>query len=254
MKEDITISLAQVPVVKGDVQANIKKHIVMIEYSALNNADIVVFPELSLTGYELELAQKLASQPNPSHFELLSKAAVDNQITVVAGCPLVNENSDKPTIGAVICFPNGASEFYSKQNLHQGEDEYCSNGTRDYFINVNGYNLALAICADFVNPEHAKRASLQSADIYLVSALISRSGFDTDAKILSNIAAEHNFPVLLSNHISITGGWESGGSNTIWDEAGQPILTSDTTSPCLVLYSFSGIQNESKTAKVDVSI
>lgn len=252
MKEGITISLAQVPVVKGDVQANIEKHIVMVEHSALSNADVVVFPELSLTGYELELAQKLASQPEPSRFEMLSKAAVDNQIIVIAGCPLVNSESDKPTIGAAICFPNGAVEFYSKQYLHEGEDKYCSSGNIDYSLTVNGYILALAICADFVNPEHAKRASLQGADIYLVSALISRSGFDTDAKILSNIAAKHSFPVLLSNHISITGGWESSGSNTIWDEAGQPVFTSGSISPCLVIYSFSGHQNKNTATKVDV--
>lgn len=76
MKADITISLAQVAVVKGDVDANLKSHLALLEQSAELGADVVVFPELSLTGYELELAKVLAIEPNAGNFTQLSQAPI----------------------------------------------------------------------------------------------------------------------------------------------------------------------------------
>ena len=66
LKSSVTISLAQVPVVKGNLVENLANHLEMIELSSNLRANVVVFPELSLTGYELELVQELAC--NPSDF------------------------------------------------------------------------------------------------------------------------------------------------------------------------------------------
>ncbi|MGP8305319.1 carbon-nitrogen hydrolase family protein [Vibrio sp. YIC-376] len=240
MKSDITISLAQVPVSKGDLGANLSHHLAMIEKSSSYNADVVVFPELSLTGYELEWAQELAMNHESSVFKELSQAAVANKIIVIAGCPLNSNHSDKPTIGAAICFPNGSVEFYSKQYLHEGEEKYCSQGSVDYSINIKGRRIALAICADFCSPEHSNKARESGADLYIASALISDSGFETDAKILSGIAEKHNLPVLLSNHISVTGGWSTCGNNSIWNSSGELVFSSESKEICLVLCTISG--------------
>ncbi|WP_394246405.1 carbon-nitrogen hydrolase family protein [Vibrio profundi] len=246
MKTDLTISVAQIPVVRGDIPTNLEHHLQMIEQSSLHNADVVVFPELSLTGYELDLAAKLAFSPEPSNFEALSQASVKNEIIVIAGVPLRLEHSSKPTIGAVICFPNGTVQFYSKQYLHAGEDTYCSFGEMDYAIDVKGHRIALAICADFTKPEHSQRARELGADIYVASALISDNGFVADSKVLSRIASEHGFPVLLSNHISVTGGWGTCGKSSVWDKDGERVLSSISDSRGLVLCRFSGSDIEVK--------
>ena len=68
----VTISLAQIPVVRGNWKENLKQHLKMIEQSSNYNADVVVFPELSFTGYELDLAEELALSLEPSNFEELS--------------------------------------------------------------------------------------------------------------------------------------------------------------------------------------
>ncbi|MCE0495451.1 carbon-nitrogen hydrolase family protein [Vibrio salinus] len=243
MKNRITISLAQIPVARGDVRANLEHHLQMIEQSSDCNADVVVFPELSLTGYELDLAAKLALSPEPSNFEALSHASVENEVIVIAGCPLNVDHASKPAIGAVICFPDGSVEFYSKQYLHSGEEAYCSVGVSDYFFTVNGYQIALAICADFISAEHSERARKSGADIYIVSALISENGFTPDSQVLSDIASKYGFPVLLSNHISVTGGWEACGQNSIWNSRGELAISSDSKERCLVLCTLSDDEN-----------
>lgn len=240
MKTGVTISLAQIPIVRGDLCGNLKSHIKMIEQSSYYKANVVVFPELSLTGYELDLAAELAFSPEPLSFKELSQASVEHEIIVIAGCPLKSDNSLKPTIGAVVCFPDGSVQFYSKQYLHEGEDKYCSFGATDYFFTVNGHQIALSICADFIAPEHSQRAKKLGADVYVVSALISNNGFVPDAKILSEIALEHRIPVLLSNHISETGGWGTCGKSSAWDPLGKLAVSSSGKEIGLVLCTIAG--------------
>lgn len=244
MKTGVTISLAQVPVTRGEVCANLERHLKMIEQSSYYDADVVVFPELSLTGYELDLAAELAFSPSPSNFKELSQASVENEIITIAGCPLKVNNDSKPTIGAVICFPDGTVQFYSKQHLHEGEGTYCSFGLSDYFFKVNGHQIALAICADFTELEHSRRAKKLGSDIYVVSALISKNGFEPDSKILSEIASEQGFPVLLSNHISVTGGWETCGKNSVWNSHGELVNNSSSKEYGLVLCNIMGNEVE----------
>ncbi|WP_136483972.1 carbon-nitrogen hydrolase family protein [Vibrio sp. H11] len=225
MAEEIKISLAQIEVVKGDVAANLDAHLKMIAQSSKLGADLVVFPELSLTGYELELAQSLAVVPVADNFSELSQAAVEFNTAVIAGHPLKNSDEDKPTIGAVICFPDGRVEFYSKQHLHPGEESYCSPGNESYLLTLKGRRIGLAVCADFSAPQHAKELVRMGAECYIASALISEQGFAADARILSSIASQYQIPVLLSNHISPTGGWSVCGQNSVWDASGAQILT-----------------------------
>jgi len=235
--DSVTISLPQAPVIKGTLEKNVQIHLSYISESSNLGADVIVFPELSLTGYELELADQLSYQQEPDEFRMLSESSVKNNIVVIAGYPLKTEKS-KPSIGAVIFFPNGYIEYYSKQYLHTGEDTYFSPGKEDYLFSIKNYRIAVAICADFSNPSHSANAVLNGADMYITSALISEHAYQADARILSKIASKHKMPVLLSNHISQTGGWPACGRNTVWDSSGEVVLTSGNKDKCIVLCTF----------------
>ncbi len=240
MDRRLRVSLPQVPVFKGDFQRNLELHVEMLRRSAQVGADLVVFPELSLTGYELELLKALAVPPSAEHFAELSNAAVEHNTVVIAGCPLVQDGESMPAIGAVICYPDARVECYFKQYLHEGEGNHCSAGRSDYVFELNGYRLALAICADFANPLHARDAAEQGADLYLVSALISETGYEPDSEILSRLAQHHQMPVMLSNHISRTGGWDTFGHNAVWDATGKRALSTNSRDSCMLLCTLEG--------------
>ncbi len=240
----VTIALAQLPVVKGAVAENLETHLAYIQHAAERGADLVVFPELSLTGYELELLEQLALPKDSEVFSTLSDAAAANNIVVIAGCPLVGEGR-KPQIGAVICFSNGEREFYAKQYLHEGEAVYCSTGNASYLCTVNGTRIALAICADFANPAHSEAAAAQQADVYIASALISEAGYKADAQLLAAMAKRHQFTVLLANHISNTGGWQTCGKSGGWNALGELTVAANGTEHSLVLCHVSqGVLNK----------
>lgn len=231
---NLSIGLAQLPIVKGDVAKNLVTHLEYVERAAAAGANVVVFPELSLTGYELELLEPLAMAKSAELFDALSAAAITHNSVIIAGCPLVSEGH-KPQIGAVICFPSGQREFYAKQHLHDGENVYCSAGGESYLMTVNDIRIALAICADFSSPAHADAAAAQQADVYIASALISEAGYEADAELLSGIARRHQFPILLANHISPMDGWQICGKSGGWNVSGELAVAANGAEPSLML-------------------
>jgi NAD+ synthase (glutamine-hydrolysing) len=80
-----TIAMAQIETRLGDVAANLELHLEMIEDAKSQGAALIVFPELSLTGYVLQdLTPTVACQPTPEDptFQPLLKASKDIDIIV----------------------------------------------------------------------------------------------------------------------------------------------------------------------------
>ncbi|WP_417553391.1 carbon-nitrogen hydrolase family protein [Marinomonas fungiae] len=236
--EKITFSLVQYPSVKGDIQKNLINHLENIKLSADYGADVVIFPELSLTGYELEIASQLAIDDTSSIISELSQAAIDNHVVIVSGAPLIS-GSDKPYIGAFISYPSGKTDFYRKQYLHAGEDNFVSAGSENYCFEIKGKKLFLGICADFTCSQHWLDANSAQVDIYLSSVLISQNGFEHDSKILKQKAIEHNLNIVMTNYIGETGGWFSNGNSRVWDSNGNVCISANDADPCLVLCAIS---------------
>ena len=55
------ICIAQTQALKGNVRQNIQNHLQLIERAVELKSDLIIFPELSITGYEPELAKELAT-------------------------------------------------------------------------------------------------------------------------------------------------------------------------------------------------
>ena len=52
-KPSLKVAVAQIETVLGDVQANLRRHLELIVEARTASVDVLVFPELSLTGYGL---------------------------------------------------------------------------------------------------------------------------------------------------------------------------------------------------------
>ena len=82
----LTLALAQINTRLGDVEANLEKHLKIIDEARGRGADLVLFPELSLTGYGLQdLASSVARRPTSDDpvFRRLLKAS--REIDVLLG-------------------------------------------------------------------------------------------------------------------------------------------------------------------------
>ncbi|HVU83337.1 MAG TPA: nitrilase-related carbon-nitrogen hydrolase, partial [Puia sp.] len=81
------IAVAQTKPVTGDIQRNIAGHRILIDQAVSLGADTIIFPELSLTGYEPAMASALAVNPDDSRLDELSLAGETGRITIGAGVP-----------------------------------------------------------------------------------------------------------------------------------------------------------------------
>ncbi|WP_070964396.1 carbon-nitrogen hydrolase family protein [Vibrio sonorensis] len=172
----LTIALVQFEPTAGNIELNLEKHLNAIQLAAEQGCDMVVFPELSLTGYEPEMADKLSHTDIEPIKRQLGNAASESGLLVISGMPLVNK-TDKPFIGALIAKPSGEVTTYKKQYLHPGEERHFSVGKEGLVLDCGDNKIGLAVCADFCHAEHQQQAVALGAEFYVMSALISHQGY-----------------------------------------------------------------------------
>ena len=88
------IALAQINPISGDIEKNIVIHKNWIEKAAKSQADLIVFPELSLTGYEPGLVEKIAVEKSDSRLDELQKICKAKNISAAVGLPLKNKHGN----------------------------------------------------------------------------------------------------------------------------------------------------------------
>ena len=81
------IGLAQTTSLKGNVPKNIQDHLRIIKRAIKLQADLIVFPELSITSYEPELAKDLVTDVNSSLFNPFQVLSDAHEITIGIGMP-----------------------------------------------------------------------------------------------------------------------------------------------------------------------
>ena len=216
----VVMAAAQSRSVAGDISANVQRHLRYMELASERGVGFLLFPELSLTGYEPALASELAMTEDDSRLQPLRDMALKTGITTAVGAPVRSFNGEL-LIAAFIFHGNGAQSVQSKQHLHGGEESVFAPGAGGVPIDIGGERLSLAICADFSHARHAHQAAQAGATVYVVSALISGTGYGHDASVLKGYARQHRMAVLMANYAGMTGGWSSGGRSALWNEHGE---------------------------------
>jgi predicted amidohydrolase len=215
------LAIAQIVVEKGNLAHNLARHLFFCGLAADEKADLVVFPELSLTGYEPELAEALAVDLTDPLWEELKRCAREHQLVISAGMPLRTANGIQ--IGAVQVWPDGTLQAYAKQNLYTGEDRFFVPGVNDYQFMLQQEKISMAICADISDPRLPARAHAQNATIYLAPVMVSKKGLTHDRTLLQNYAEQYGMLTVMANYGGVTGGYDCGGYSSVWSEQGELI-------------------------------
>ncbi|MBK5529740.1 carbon-nitrogen hydrolase family protein [Pseudomonas sp. TH06] len=221
----LTIAAAQASSIAADLAANIARHMRFIEVAAGQGVQLLVFPELSLTGYEGEAAAALAIDPQDAVLQPLRDVAREFGVTTVVGMPVRLKNHPGVLIGALVLGAEGSLGVYSKQHLHSGEELVFASGLGGPILDIGNHRVALAVCADFSHASHAAVAAEQGVDLYAAGVLISEKGYTADTALLQGYARQHTMAVLMANHAGLTGGCQSAGRSAIWSESGSLIVS-----------------------------
>lgn len=228
------IAAIQSASVKGDIAVNLERHLALAKQAVEHGARLALFPELSLTGYEPDVAAATALRGDDARLAPLAALAQSSGMVIVAGAPLRIDGA--LYIGALSFLPDGRVAEYTKQHLHDGEEKVFIAGCGGAGLDIRGVPAALAVCADFTHASHAQAAAQAGAKLYAASVLVSPGGYAKDSEILRGYAEQHAMPVLMSNHGGPTGGWQSAGRSALWDERGH-LVAEGGPGECLVLAS-----------------
>lgn len=213
------ISAAQIQPVKGDILKNIENHILLIEAAVNKNVDLIIFPELSITGYEPELAEQLSIDYKDPILDVFQKTADENKISITVGMPTKFNN--QLLISSIIFQPEKEREVYSKQNLFPTETGIFSKGSSFCQLEILQNKIALAICYDLSDPMNSLEAFRMGSNIYTASVLNSVNGIDDDLVKLSDIAAKYHMNVLMANFSGESGGYQCAGKSSVWSTDGS---------------------------------
>ncbi len=228
------ICAAQNRPIPGDVPRNIEIHKKMIERAVLMGAGMIIFPELSLTGYEPTLAEALATHLEDPRFDNFQQLSDAGQIAVGAGMPV--RDGGGICISLLLFQPHQPRQQYAKQYLHPDEEPYFVRGEPAAGILGNAPKTALAICYELSVPEHAERAYRNGAGLYAASVAKSAEGVAKASAQLADIARIYAMPVLLANCLGPCDGFVGAGRTAAWDNNGQLLAQLNDTDEGLLFF------------------
>ena len=215
----MNIAIAQLKPEKGNIPHNIATHTNCINKAVSLQARVILFPELSLTGYEPALANELAMTVDDKRLDVFNLLSDAENITICVGFPARTNAGIQ--IGMLIFQPRKKRTLYAKQLLHADEMPYFTAGTKQVIIDTDDVHIAPAICYESLQPTHAASAKQLGAGVYAASVAKSQPGIDKAYKYYRGLAKLYTMPVLMSNCVGFCDNFESVGSSAVWNVKGE---------------------------------
>lgn len=207
----LVVAVAQPLTRAGDVAANARAH---AEAIVAAGARLVVFPELSLTGYELD--EPVIVDRDPVLRPLVAACAEAGAVALV-GAPV-----EGPSIGVLLIDGAGVSVVYRKSFLGGDEAERFEPGAGPVAIDVDGWRVGLGVCKDTGVAEHVRSTAALGIDLYVAGLVHGHDELDEQDARGVRIAAATGAPVAFASFAGPTGhGYDrTAGTSTIWSAGG----------------------------------
>lgn len=154
----LRVAVAQPAVVHGDLAATAAAH---ADAVARAGARLVVFPELSLTGYVLDAP---AVALDDAAWAPLVSACAERGTTALVGAPV--EESGRRSIAVVAVDGSGVRVAYRKVHLHGEERDRFTPGPGAVVVEVDGWRVGTAVCRDTGIAEHTAATAALGVDLY----------------------------------------------------------------------------------------
>ncbi len=253
MKDVINLAVVNFRTLWGKKGVNLNRIVGYVEAAAKQGADMVVFPEMALTGYDdvestpqKEKMQTIQAEtiPGPST-DSVCEVAKKYGVYAMFGMPeCVDENRDVIYNSVAIVTPEGNTLCYRKVHLPLSEPNWASRGDVPMIFETPWGPVGLGICYDVYKfPELIRGARAKGARIFInctafggdmVSGKLLRSEIENDVAINSIFVASANLTGL--DHDSTFHGCShicgpTGISAEVSYYTGKPLDAGDDTLP-----------------------
>jgi predicted amidohydrolase/RimJ/RimL family protein N-acetyltransferase len=218
VREPLGIAVAQPLCVPYDVATNAVTHAATVRSAG---ARVVVFPELSLTGYELDAPAITVQDPRLTP---IVQACAEAGSLALVGAPVHGE-AGRSHIAMVAVEGTGATVAYHKMWLSTTESNRFTPGSRPAVLDVDGWRLGLAVCKDTGIPRHASDTAALGIDVYVAATLKSAEEAALQDERARRVATDHQVWVAVASFAGTTGGGyaQAAGRSSIWTSDGVAI-------------------------------
>ncbi|MBN2146076.1 MAG: hypothetical protein JW726_01765 [Anaerolineales bacterium] len=244
----LTLALAQINTRLGDLQANLEKHLSLAEQARTQGADLLVFPELSLTGYVLQdLASAVARRPAPDDPIFRPLLDASRGIDLVVG--FVDEDlRHRFFIAAAYLSGGQVVHIHHKVYLPTyglfDEGRFFAWGDAVRAFDTRFGRMGILICEDFWHASPPYLLWLDGADILLLTSASPGRGLGEEPVLSSARWVEHINQAYASlftafvahaNRVGYEDGLNFWGGNTLFDPDGILLVRGPYHSEALTL-------------------
>jgi len=227
------VAIAQISAHLGDVKANLEKHLDLISQAQAAGADLIVFPELSLTGYCLQdLVPTVAHHPVADDPVFTPLLEASHQVDLVVG--FVDEDSrHRFFIASAYLSAGNVLHVHHKTHLPTyglfDEGRFFAWGDQVRAFDTKFGRAGILICEDFWHVSPPYLLWLDGADLLLFSSASPGRGINAQPALESacwvediNRAYASLFTsfVVHSNRVGFEDGLNFWGGSTIYDPNG----------------------------------
>lgn len=240
----LKVAMAQINTVLGNVERNLEKHLDFIEQANRVGADLVTFPELSLTGYALQdLAPTVACQPLPGDpvFSRLLEASkgIDIQVGFVE-----EDERNRFYIATAYLSEGRVLHVHHKVYLPTygffDEGRFFARGESVRAFNTRFGRVGMLICEDFWHASSPYMLWLDGADLFLFTSASPGRGITTPPQgagpgrtesarwvndIIRAYAGMFTTFVVHTNRAGFEDGVNFWGGSSAFSPDGEPLVT-----------------------------
>lgn len=242
------LALAQFAPCLGNVPANLERHLVLSRQARQEGADLLLFPELSLTGYALQdltpMVACRASADDPIFSPLLEAS---QGIDLVVGF-VEEDRRNRFYIASAYLSQGEVVHVHRKLYLPTygmfDESRFFAPGQSVRAFETRFGRVGMLICEDFWHVSPPYLLWMDGADLLLFSSASPGRGMSEEARLESTAWVEHTnrayaalFTVFVAH--ANRAGYEDGlnfwGGSTIFDPDGRLLLHAPYFEECLVM-------------------
>ncbi|MED0661285.1 carbon-nitrogen hydrolase family protein [Bacillus smithii] len=196
----VRVTIAQFSPKQGNKSDNIQKMIEMIKTAKKQQSQLILFPELCLTGYFVwESLSELAEPLSGNCIQIFQSACREHEIFAVISFPEKNKDSTFSITAMLIDDKGTIRGIYRKSHLFANERNVFKEGTELPVFDTELGKIALMICYDLEFPEVARILRLKGAELLLVP-LANMKPYEKHQFIyLQSRAMENQIPIVLCN-------------------------------------------------------
>lgn len=230
----LRVAVAQIESEPGNLEANAEKHISMIQEARRGAAELLLFPELSLTGYEVgPQTTVIARSRDDSLIEALGAASGD-MVTVFG---LVEEGVAAQFHNTAVALQRGSVAFIHRKlnlanygELEEGKHFAAGRYLETFSLPDPRWRCGVLICADSWNPALVHLAAVQGITLLLnpVASAVEALGGEFSnpsawRKAIDFYAMIYGLPVLFANQVGGRDGLRFWGGSRILDAFGETL-------------------------------